>query len=134
MGTPANSPRANGNHFSCSMTAVLVTRVRAFGGDDALAAVLKAAASERTPEYLTEISNWISYDEATRLLRAGAQVTHHPRFARALGEDSARRLNASPVAALLRSLGSPENVYRQIATTAGKFNVVTSMEPANIAP
>jgi diguanylate cyclase (GGDEF)-like protein len=125
---------ASPNHFSCSMTAVLVTRVRAFGGDDALDAVLEKAGCNRSPEYLCEISNWISYDESIALLRAGAHVTHHPDFGRALGEDAGRRLNASSVAALLRSLGSPENVYRQIATTAGKFSVLATMEATNIAP
>jgi diguanylate cyclase (GGDEF)-like protein len=118
---------ARGNHFSCSMTAVLVARVYAFGGDEAVAELLRLAGSERSVHYLTDITNWISYDEAVALWEGGARVTHHPDFARVVGEDAARRLNGSQVAALLRSLGSPENVYRQIATTATKFATVTRM-------
>jgi diguanylate cyclase (GGDEF)-like protein len=125
---------ADGNHFSCSMSAVLLARVHASGGDQAVAELLAVAGSKRSPEYLLDITNWISYDEAIALWRAGAQVTHHPDFARAVGEDAAERLNASPVAALLRSLGSPENVYRQIATTASKFSVAAHLEAADAGP
>jgi hypothetical protein len=67
-------------------------------------------------------------------LGAGSQVTHHPQFARAIGEDAARRLNASPVAALLRSLGSPEVVYGQIAMTATKYSTATTPEAIDSGP
>ena len=111
---------ASENHFSCSMTAVLLAYVQAHGGADAVAAVLETAGSRRSPEYLSDIVNWISYDEAIALLRAGKRVTCHPRFAQMVGEEAARRLNGAPMAALFRSLGSPENVYLQIATSSTK--------------
>jgi hypothetical protein len=111
---------ATGSHFSCSMTGLLLERVLEFGGPDAVDEMVRIAGSERGPEYLLDTANWISYDEAVALWRAGARVTQHPQFARAVGEDAARRLNTSPVAALFRSLGSPENVYRQIATSSTK--------------
>src|ERR1700738_4677744 len=88
---------ARGNHFSCSLTAVLLAPGPAFGGEQAVADVLRIAGSARSPEYLADIVNWISYDETIALWRAGAQVTHHPHFAQAVGEDAARRLNGSPV-------------------------------------
>ncbi|HEY8625379.1 MAG TPA: sensor domain-containing diguanylate cyclase [Solirubrobacteraceae bacterium] len=123
-----------GNHFSCSMTAVLVARVHDYGGDDAVSELLRDSGVKRSREYLCDIVNWVSYDEAVSLLRAGARVTHHPSFARAVGEDAARRLNGSPVASLLRSLGSPENVYRQIATTASKYSTVARLEAVEAGP
>ena len=125
---PARRPPTRAAHFSCSMTAVLLARVQDFGGDDAVTDLLARAGSQRTVPELLDIVNWISYDEAVALWRAGALVTHHPQFARAVGEDSARRLSGSPVAALLRSLGSPEDVYRQIATAASKYSTVASFE------
>ena len=131
---PDPESAADGNHFSCSMSAVLLARVHAFGGDQAVGQLLELAGSRRSPEYLLDITNWISYDEAIALWRAGAEVTHHPDFARAVGQDAAQRLNASPVAALLRSLGSPENVYRQIATTASKFSVAAQLEATEASP
>src|SRR5437763_8915573 len=118
---------SQGNHFSCSMTAVLLARIHTYGGDQAVRDLLSTAGSTRSPEYLLDITNWVSYDEAVALWQAGARVTHHPQFARVVGEEAARRLNGSPVAALLRSLGSPENVYRQIAASAAKFSIVTQL-------
>ncbi len=134
MEQPGQSTTGVGNHFSCSLSAVLLARVHAFGGDAAVTEVLERAQSTRTAAYLSDISNWISYDEALALWEAGARVTHHPNFARAVGEEAAKRLNASPVAALLRSLGSPENVYRQIALTSAKFAVVTTLEAVDVGP
>jgi diguanylate cyclase (GGDEF)-like protein len=116
------------------MTALLLERVRESGGDEGVVEMLRIAGSERSPEYLLDIVNWVSYDEAVALLRAGARVTQHPRFAHAVGEDAARRLNASPVAALFRSLGSPENVYRQIALSSTKYSVVTTLEAVDVGP
>jgi diguanylate cyclase (GGDEF)-like protein len=133
---PANGAgvTARGNHFSCSMSAVLLARVHAYGGDQAVADLLRTAGSARSPQFLLDTTNWISYDEAIALWRAGARVTHHPHFSRAVGEEAAHRLSASPVAALLRSLGSPENVYRQIATTATKFSTATTLDVLDSGP
>jgi diguanylate cyclase (GGDEF)-like protein len=123
-----------GKHFSCSMTAVLIARVRGYGGDAAVAELLRVAGSDRSVQHLTDIANWISFDEGVALWRAGALVTHHPEFARAVGEDAARYLNASPVANLLRQLGSLEVVYGQIATTASKYSTATILEAVDCGP
>jgi diguanylate cyclase (GGDEF)-like protein len=128
------SPTARGNHFSCSLTAVLIGRIHAFGGDEAVGQLMREAGSSRSVDYLVDIGNWISYDETVALWEAGARLTRHPQFARALGEDAARALNGSPVAALLRSLGSPGEVYRQIATTSTKFSTATNLEAVDIGP
>jgi diguanylate cyclase (GGDEF)-like protein len=110
------------------MSAVLLARVHAFGGAEAVAEVLRLAGSARSPEYLADITNWIAYDEAMALWQAGARVTHHPQFARAVGEDAARRLGGSQVASMLRSLGSAENLYRAISSSAGKFSTASRLE------
>ncbi len=130
----AQSLSALGKHFSCSMTAVLIARVRLHGGDAAVAELLRVADSDRSVQYLTDIANWISFDEGVALWRAGALVTHHPEFARAVGEDAARYLNASPVANLLRQLGSLEVVYGRIATTASKYSTATILEAVDCGP
>ncbi|HLM85678.1 MAG TPA: EAL domain-containing protein [Solirubrobacteraceae bacterium] len=113
---------------------MLVARVQAFGGADAVKALLREARSRRSPEYLLDIGNWVSYDEAVALWQAGARVTHDPRFARAVGEDAARRLNGSPVASLFRSLGSPGEVYRRLAIGSTKFSTVSTLETVAVGP
>jgi diguanylate cyclase (GGDEF)-like protein len=128
------SASGQGKHFSCSMSAVLIARVRAYGGDAAVAELLRLSGSDRSVQYLTDIANWISFDEAVALWRAGAQVTHHPEFARAVGEDAVRYLNASPVATVLRQLGTLEAVYGQVATTASKYSTAIIMEAVDCGP
>src|ERR1700733_2052763 len=123
-----SSPTMRGNHFSCSFTALLMARIAAFGGDPAVRELLLEAGSQRPPEYLLETSNWICYDEAVALWRAGARITRHPQFARLVGEEAGRRLNGSPVAALLRSLGSPEQVYRELGASSSRFSTVSDLE------
>lgn len=122
------------NHFSCTLSAVLLARVRDQGGEAAVTDVLRRAGSRRTVAYLNDIGNWISFQEGLALWRAGAEVTQHPQFARAVGEDAVRRLSGSPVATLLRSLGSPEAVYRQIATTAAKYSTASTLEAVDCGP
>jgi diguanylate cyclase (GGDEF)-like protein len=116
------------------MSAVLLARVREHGGEAAVAEVLRVARSRRTAAYLADIANWISFDEAQALWKAGAKVTHHPQFARAVGEDAVRFLQGSPVANLLQSLGSPEAVFSQIATTATKYSTASTLQCVTCGP
>jgi diguanylate cyclase (GGDEF)-like protein len=124
----------HGHHFSCSLSAVMIGRLHDHGGNAAVARLLAEAESPRTAEYLLDTGNWISYAEAVALWRAGTRITRHPQFARAVGEDAGRRLNASPVAALLRSLGSPEEVYRRIADSSSRFSTVARLRAVAVAP
>ena len=116
------------------MSAVLLARVHAYGGADGGRRSAAARRQRAYPEYLSDITNWIAYDEAVALWRAGTLVTHHPHFARAVGEDTARRLGGSQVSAALRSLGSPENIYRAIATSSGEFSTVTKLGVIDAGP
>ena len=125
---------ASGNHFSCSISAVLLAEVVELAGEQAVPELLELAGSQRSPEYLRDLTNWISYDEALALWRAGSLVTHNPRLPQLAGRRAAERLSASPVAALLRSLGSPENLYREISTGATKFSTVVRVEAVEIGP
>jgi diguanylate cyclase (GGDEF)-like protein len=125
---------SRGNHFSCSVSAVLLAEVSELSGADAVPAVLRLAGSQRSAGYLTDTRNWISYDEAVALWRAASTVTHNPTLVTLAGRRAAQRLGSSPVAQLLRSLGSPENLYREIATSATKFSTVVRLEATELAP
>ncbi len=129
---PGQTNTAEGNHYPCSMSAVMIAEVNEFGGPEAVAELLRRSGTERSVEYLTDLSNWTSYDEAVGLWRAAMEVTHNPSLPRLLGQRAAERLAASPVLAMLRSLGSPGAVYRQIATSASKFSAVVQMEALEV--
>jgi diguanylate cyclase (GGDEF)-like protein len=124
----------DGKHFSCTLSAVLIGRVRQHGGPAAVARLLDEAGSQRSAGYLGDIGNWISYDEAVALWDAGARITHHPAFARAVGQDTAERFGGTPMATLLRSLGAPEKVYEEIAVAATKYSTVITGEPGPLEP
>jgi diguanylate cyclase (GGDEF)-like protein len=129
-----SSPTATGNHFSCSMSTLLLAEVVELAGEGAVDEVLRLSGSERTVEYLRDLSNWISYDEAVSLWRAATRVTQNPNLPRLVGQLAAKRQAASPVATLLRSLGSPEAIYREITTSASKFSTVIRLEALEIGP
>src|SRR5581483_1044297 len=127
-GTDCRADTQKGNHYPCSMSAVLIAEVKELGGPAAVSELMKLSGTQRSLEYLTDLANWISYDEAVALWRAGMRVTHNPQLPRVLGQRAAERLASSPVAAALRSLGSPGKVYEQVATSATKFSTVVRME------
>ena len=123
-----------GRHFTCSMASVLVRRMRAHGGDEAVAELLTRARSPRDVSYLEDPTNWISYDEAMALLEAAVELSGDQSICRRVGEDAVRQHAGTPVATLLRSLGTPEAVYEQITMTAGRFSTVTDMEVIEVRP
>jgi hypothetical protein len=90
------------NHFCCSLTAVLLARVRGFGGDAAVARVLELAGTSRDRAFLEDIGNWISFDEAVALWRAGIAVTGDEDFPRHVGGDAVKQLGSSSTSTVLR--------------------------------
>jgi diguanylate cyclase (GGDEF)-like protein len=123
-----------GNHFSCSLTATLLARVRRVAGEEAVPRLLRAASSRRTVEYLVDIGNWVSYNEAIALWEAGTAITQDPEFARHVGEDTVRVLGSSSTATVLRSLGSPEKLIEQMAVATRRFSTVNNLETLEARP
>ena len=75
-----------GRHFACTMPSVMLKLLRKEGGVEAVADVLERAGSPRTPEYLEDVTNWISWDEALALFDAVEDYTGDPGIARRIGE------------------------------------------------
>ncbi len=121
-------------HLACTMSSVLLRRVRRIRGEDGLMELLELAGSKRTVAYLDDVTNWISFDEAMALLAAAARVLGDPNIARRLGEETIAQHSGTPVATLLRSLGSPEQIFRQITQTASKFSTVSVLEAVDVEP
>src|SRR3954468_20676094 len=124
----------SGRHFACTMPSVMLRLLHKEGGVDAVTDVLERAGSTRSPEYLENVSNWISWDEALALFDAAEDYTGDPGIARRIGERTVAQHAGTPVATLLRSLGSPEDVLSKITVTATKFSTVADMEAVEVAP
>src|SRR4051794_20848582 len=134
MDSAQSEQGAQRGQVGCSMSSVLVRRVRAVSGDDGVAALLIRAASPRTAAYLEDTGNWIDYQEAIDLFEAAAELTGDPEIGLRVGEDMVRQHAGTSVATLLRSLGSPEAILEQVAVTVTKFSTVTAMEPLEVGP
>ena len=129
-----SSPEGGDRHFACTLSSVLVRRVRRTLGEEGLTELLELAGSERTVAYLDDLTNWISYDEAMALFSAAAELTGDPQIARRVGEETIAQHAGTPVATLMRSLGSPEAIYAQITQAGSKFTTVSVLEALEVAP
>jgi predicted hydrocarbon binding protein len=118
--------------LSCSMASVLVRRLRTTGGEEAVHQVLRMAKVPYTAAYLEDVSHWIWYDEAIALFEAAVEMTGDNDLARRVGEDTVRQHAGTTVATLLRSLGSPEAIYKQLSIGVTKFSTVTEMKPVEV--
>jgi diguanylate cyclase (GGDEF)-like protein len=123
-----------GRHLACTITLGIIRRVRSVAGQAALDELLEAAHTTRTLAYLEDIANWVSRDEAMALFEAAKEIAGDPEIARHVGEDATRQYSGTPVATTLRSLGSVEEMLRQIAVVVTKFSVVSSMEVVEVSP
>jgi diguanylate cyclase (GGDEF)-like protein len=116
------------------MAATLVRHVRTLRGDDGPTQLLRLANVPYTAAYLEDIGNWIWYEEAIALFEAAIELTGDPGLARRVGEEMVRQHAGTPVATLLRSLGSPEAIFDQLAVAVTKFSTVTEMRPLEVSP
>jgi hypothetical protein len=122
------------HHFACTLSSVLVRRVRRLCGENGLTELLERSGSERSLAYLDDLTNWISYDEAMALFEAAIEVTGDEQIARQIGEETLAQHAGTPVATLMRSLGSPEEIYRQITQAGSKFTTVSKLDAKEVAP
>src|SRR3954463_5751845 len=129
---PPGSAAADGpavGQISCSMASTLVRHVRTQAGDDAVAEILSRSGVEHSAAYLDDPSNWIWQHEAIDLLVAAADVLGDPEIGLHVGEQTVRQHAGTPVATMLRSLGSPEAVYEQLTVAVSKFSTTTDLHP-----
>ena len=108
--------------------------LRRICGEDGLMELLRLSGSTRTVAYLDDLTNWISYDEAIALFAAAEQVTGDPQIARRVGEETIAQHSGTPVATLMRSLGSPDEIYRQVTQAGSKFTTASVLEALEVSP
>ena len=116
------------------MPSMLLRHVRATLGAEAVEQVIAESGVPYSSAHLDEVSNWIWYEEAMALFDAAERITGDPFVGRRAGEQAVRQHAGTPVATLLRSLGSPEAILEQVALTATKFSTITEMRAVDVAP
>ena len=119
---------AEARETSGATTGLLLSHVRRQGGDDAVAEVLRRAGVLWTAAELEQPSQWTSYDTRIRLFAAATEVLGDPQTMFRVGRE-ALGLGLTPALVLLiRAMGSPRQVYRQLPRAVAKFSTTSTME------
>lgn len=119
---------------SGATTGLVVRYVRARGGEAAVEALLRRANVPHPLAELEDEARWVSYDTRIRLFEAAVEVLADPRAPYAPGASALRSgLNPSLVL-LLRALGSPSQVYRQLPRAVPKFTTTSTMKVVESGP
>ncbi|NEK85997.1 GGDEF domain-containing protein [Blastococcus saxobsidens] len=128
------SQATQGRETSGATTGGLLRYVRDQGGDDAVAEVLRRAGVEASPAELDDQSRWWSYDTRIALFAAATEVLGRPRTMFDVGTDVLRTGLAHSLVILLRSMGSPRQVFRQLPRAVQKFSTTSTMEILEAGP
>ncbi|MBO3086620.1 putative bifunctional diguanylate cyclase/phosphodiesterase [Cellulomonas fengjieae] len=127
-----DDPRAR--ETSGVTTALLLNHVRARGGDDAVRRVVERAGLPFSAAELEDTALWIGYHARIRLFEAAVEVLDDERVAFETGAQALTGgMNASLVL-ILKALGSPTQVYRQLPRSVPKFSSTSTMQVLDVGP
>ncbi|MEP7765230.1 EAL domain-containing protein [Sanguibacter sp. 25GB23B1] len=118
-----NEPRET----SCATTKLLLTYVRARGGDAAVADVIERSGVEHTVAELEDTSRWVSHASRLRLFEAATAVVGHDRVMVEVGAAALRNGLRSVVVPMLRAAGSPREAYRRLPTTMQHLTTTSTL-------
>jgi diguanylate cyclase (GGDEF)-like protein len=119
---------AEARETSGATTGGLLRYVRAQGGDDAVARVLALTGLPYTAEELDDQSRWWSYDTRIRLFAAATEVLGDPDTMFKVGAAALHSGLAHSMVLLLRAMGTPRQVIRQLPRAVAKFSTTSTME------
>src|SRR4051794_3445635 len=121
------TPPVEARETSGATTALLLSYVREHGGRSAVAETLRRAGVPFSAEALGRPDHWISYQTRIRLFTAATDVLGDPGAMWRVGTEAlANGLNPGLVL-LIRAIGSPRQVYRQLPRAVAKFSTTSTM-------
>ncbi|RZU33559.1 GGDEF domain-containing protein [Blastococcus saxobsidens] len=128
------SQETQGRETSGATTGGLLRYVRGQGGDEAVTEVLRRAGVDATPAELDDQSRWWSYDTRIALFAAATDVLGDARTMYEVGASALRSGLAHGLVLLLRSMGTPRQVFRQLPRAVQKFSTTSTMEILEAGP
>ena len=120
--------RGEARETSGATTGGLLRYVRGQGGDDAVAEVIRRAGVTAAADELDDQSRWWSYDTRIRLFAAATEVLGDPDTMFKVGAAALHSGLAHSLVILLRAMGSPRQVFRQLPRAVAKFSTTSTME------
>ena len=121
-------PGPEARETSGATTGGLLRYVRTHGGEDAVARVLASAGLPYTAEELDDQSRWWSYETRIRLFAAATSVLDEPDTMYRVGAAALQSGLAHSLVLLLRAMGTPRQVFRQLPRAVAKFSTTSTME------
>ncbi|MBO1750992.1 EAL domain-containing protein [Actinotalea sp. BY-33] len=112
---------------SGATTTLLLGHVRTQGGDEAVAEVLRLAGVPQSLSELEDGASWFAHEVRTRLFEAATAVLGEGTVF-AVGVHALDNGLQPALVGLLRSLGNPREVYRQVPRALPKFTTRSEME------
>ncbi|WNV75406.1 sensor domain-containing diguanylate cyclase [Geodermatophilus sp. DSM 44513] len=121
-------PPAEPRETSGATTGLLLAHVRRRGGDEAVEAVLRSAGVPHSAAELSQPSHWTSYDTRIRLFTAATEVLGDPGTMFRVGREALGNGLHPALVLLVRTMGSPRQVYRQLPRAVAKFSTTSTMQ------
>jgi diguanylate cyclase (GGDEF)-like protein len=113
---------------SGATTGGLLRYVRSVAGEDAVERVLERAGVPYTAGQLENQAIWWSYQTRIRLFEAATEVVGDPRLMFRVGAAAMQTGLAHSIVILLRAMGTPRQVFRQLPRAVAKFSTTSTME------
>jgi signal transduction histidine kinase len=113
-------------------TALIVGYVRSHGGPGAVTKMLALAGERRSAAELEDADTWSTYDQKIALFQGAAHVLQDRLVARHIGATVLESNVSRSVRMLLRTLGSPRQVLRNIAKAAPRLSNVCTVQAREV--
>jgi diguanylate cyclase (GGDEF)-like protein len=118
---------------SGATTSLILRTVEQRGGVEAVERLVALAGVPHTVAELQDPARWVSYRTRIRLFEAATEVLEDPRSPFDMGREAIRSGLAHSLVLLLRALGSPAQVYRQLHRSVPKFTTTSTMEVREVS-
>lgn len=113
-------------------TSLIVKYVRSCGGEEAVARLLAEAGETRHADELENESRWSTYAERCALFDAAARVLDDPIVGKHVGQTAIAHGVGPGIKMLLRALGKPSTVVRNLPRVVPKFSTVSMMTASDV--
>ncbi|CCG05507.1 GGDEF domain-containing protein [Blastococcus saxobsidens] len=113
---------------SGATTGGVLRYVRRRAGEDAVAEVLRRAGVAASAAELEDQSRWWSYATRIHLFAAATEVLDDPRTMYEVGAAALQTGLAHSLVLLLRAMGSPRQVFRQLPRAVQRYSTTSTME------
>lgn len=126
-GRPAPA-REEARETASTTTGLVVNYVRIHRGERCVGELLSRAGVPFTAEELEDPARWFSYDTRIRLFEAATEVFDDPATPFLIGATALESNLPPAIVLLIRAIGSPRQVFRQLPSAVTKFSTTSTME------